>query len=138
HSYGAAVMTEASLASSDVVDAIARCAQVLDEPDRLKEEVQQLEAFDGDTVTFAVPLFELERARRGDPEARQAIGTVAASLLTFWQDKRGDEIATTHPALELLWADASALMVSFEVKRFDQVLLLCWEARADAEKLLEA
>ncbi|MFT3840974.1 MAG: hypothetical protein QM723_28545 [Myxococcaceae bacterium] len=132
-------MTEAAaLVPHAVVDAIARCAQVLDEPDRLKAEVQTLREFDGDAATFAVALFELERARRGDPEARQAIGAVAQSLLAFWQDKRGDEIATSHPALETLWADASALMVSFEVKRFDQVLKTCWEVRAEAEPLSEA
>lgn len=133
------VMTEAAaLVPHAVVDAIARCALVLDEPDRLKAEVQQLREFEGDAATFAVALFELERARRGDPEARQAIGSVAQSLLAFWQDKRGDEIATSHPALETMWADASALMVSFEVKRFDQALKTCWEVRAEAEPLLEA
>ncbi len=131
-------MSQALPVSEAVVDAIARCAQVLDEPERLKEEVAQLRELQGDTVSFAVALFELERARRGDPEARESIQTVAQLLLAFWQDKRGDSLASQHPALELLWADATALLISFEVRRFSRALTQCWESREDAEALSAA
>ncbi len=135
HSSACADMSQVLPLSTEVVDAIGRCAQVLDEPDRLKEEVAQLRSLEGEPASFATALFELERARRGDPEARQALSTIAEHLLGFWQDRRGDSLASQHPALELLWADASALLISFEVKRFARALESCWEARGDAERL---
>ncbi len=101
----------------------------------LKDEVGQLRKHPEQTAQFATALFDLERARRGDPDARMQLLEVADSLLVFWRDRTGDALADSHPALGPLWAHASALLVSFEVKRFKRALDACWEARSDAALL---
>jgi hypothetical protein len=108
---------------------------VLESPAELRTEVHRLRAQPGETALFAAALFDLERARRGDTEARTQLLEVADSLLVFWRDRSGDGLADSHPALGPLWATASALLISFEVKRFTRALDACWEARGDAATL---
>ncbi|MBS1150002.1 MAG: hypothetical protein H6Q89_1700 [Myxococcaceae bacterium] len=101
----------------------------------LRDELGQLRQHTDQTALFATALFDLERARRGDPDARMQLLEVADSLLVFWRERTGDALADTHPALGPLWAHASALLVSFEIKRFKRALDACWEARGDAALL---
>lgn len=125
-----------STSNSEAVAAgITRCASALENLPELRTEVHRLREQAGETALFAAALFDLERARRGDAEARTQLLEVADSLLVFWRDRSGDELADTHPALGPLWASASALMISFEVKRFKRALDACWEARLDAALL---
>ncbi len=101
----------------------------------LRDEVGHLRQHTEQTAQFATALFDLERARRGDPDARLQLLEVADALLVFWRDRSGDAIAQSHPALGPLWAQASALLIGFEVKRFKRALDACWEARSDAALL---
>ena len=101
----------------------------------LRDEVGELRKHTEQTALFATALFDLERARRGDPDARMQLLEVADSLLVFWRERTGDALAGTHPALGPLWAHASELLISFEVKRFKRALDACWEARGDAALL---
>ncbi len=121
--------------SESVTAGIARCAAVLEDLGALRSEVGELRKHTEQTALFATALFDLERARRGDPDARTQLLEVADSLLVFWRERTGDALADSHPALGPLWANASALLVSFEVKRFKRALDACWEARGDAALL---
>lgn len=121
--------------SESVAAGIARCAAVLEDLTLLRDEVGELRKHDEQTAQFATALFDLERARRGDPDARMQLLEVADSLLVFWRERTGDALADSHPVLAPLWAHASALLVSFEVKRFKRALDACWEARTDAALL---
>lgn len=114
---------------------IARCAAVLEDLSALKDELGELRKHTEQKALFATALFDLERARRGDPDARTQILEVADSLLVFWRDRSGDALADSHPALGPLWAHASSLLVSFEMKRFKRALDACWEAKGDAATL---
>lgn len=80
---------------------------------------------------FATALFDLERARRGDGEARGNMLELADQLLVFWRAGSGVELAQAHPMLEELWENAASLLASFETKRFSKALTTCWEARAN-------
>ena len=108
---------------------------MLENLSELRTEVHRLRSQPGETALFAAALFDLERARRGDAEARTQLLEVADSLLVYWREHTGDGLADSHPALGPLWASASALLVSFEVKRFKRALDGCWEARSDAALL---
>ncbi len=108
---------------------------MLEDLNLLRDEVGQLRQHPDETAQFATALFDLERARRGDPDARMQLLGVADQLLVFWRERTGDALADTHPALGPLWAHASALLVSFEMKRFKKALDACWEARTDAALL---
>lgn len=124
--------------SPEVVDAqISRCAEARSDVDRLKVEVDELKALAHPRAAFAAALFELDQARKGDPDARAAMLEVADSLLAFWKDKSGPVLASSHPALEELWSDAVALLSGFQHKRFQRQLDRLWEARADAPLLAE-
>lgn len=126
-------------ASSEVVDAqISRCADARTDADRLRAEVFELKALTHPRAAFAAALFELDRARKGAPDARAAMLDVADSLLAFWKDKSGPELAQSHPALEELWAQAEKLLSGFERKRLQPLLDACWVARADAGRLAQA
>jgi hypothetical protein len=121
-----------------VASAIARCAESLLDVDRLRGEVNVLKGMQGELATFSAALFELECAKRGDPDARSNMLDTADRLLTFWRDKSGDLLAAAHPTLSQLWSDASALLISFEKKRVGRALSACWEARTDAALLERA
>lgn|GEM_PF-2185172 len=108
---------------------------MLEDLSLLRDEVGQLRQHPEETAQFATALFDLERARRGDPDARLQLLEVADQLLVFWRERTGDALADSHPALGPLWAHASALLVSFEMKRFKKALDACWEARTDAALL---
>lgn len=124
--------------SPEIVDAqISRCAEARSDVDRLKAEVDELKALAHPRAAFAAALFELDRARKGDPDARASILDVADSLLAFWKDKSGSLLASSHPALEELWSDAVKLLSGFHQKRFQRQLDGLWEARADARLLAE-
>jgi hypothetical protein len=121
-----------------VASAIARGADGLLDVDRLRGEVLVLKGLPGELATFAAALFELECAKRGDPDARSNMLDTADRLLTFWRDKSGDLLAAAHPTLSQLWTDASALLISFEKKRMGRALTACFEARGDAALLERA
>lgn len=128
-------VTEQDSPSNDILDAISRCAAVMDDDESVKDELHLLRLSSDPLAHFATSLIDLERARRGVPEAREAVGELAESLLVFWRDGDGGELAATHPFLEALWAQAATLMSSFERQRFDQALAACWGARTDAGHL---
>ena len=86
--------------------------------DRLRDELHGLRLSSDPRAQFATALFDLDRARRGDPEARSELIDVADRLLVFWREGSGVEFARLHPELEELWASATSLLVSFEQKRF--------------------
>jgi hypothetical protein len=121
-----------------VASAIGRCAESLLDVDRLRGEVNVLKGMQGELAKFSAALFELECAKRGDPDARSNMLDTADRLLTFWRDKSGDLLAAAHPTLSQLWSDASALLISFEKKRVNRALSACWEARTDAALLERA
>ncbi|MBK7862243.1 MAG: hypothetical protein IPJ65_27275 [Archangiaceae bacterium] len=106
--------------------------------DRLRGETNALKAHSGELASFAAALFELECAKKGDPDARANMLDTADSLLQFWRDKSGDQLAAAHPTLSQLWIDASKMLVSFEQKRLERALAKCFESRADAPLLQEA
>ena len=118
------------------VDAlIARCADLRKDLGAQKLQLGLLRSLPDSRAAFAVALFELERARHGDPDARAALSEVAASLLESWHDGRAEEYARSHPVLVGLWSDAAALLARFEAQRFRLALDACWEARADVAEL---
>jgi hypothetical protein len=106
--------------------------------DRLREELHQLRLSSDPRAQFATALFDLDRARRGDPEARNELIDVADRLLVFWHEGSGVEFAKMHPELEELWASATSLLVSFEQKRFKKALAECWDSRTNPTLLQEA
>ena len=124
--------------SSDILDAISRCAAAMDDEAQLRDELHVLRLSSDPLAHFATSLIDLERARRGDPEARAAVPEVAESLLVFWNDGDGPELAQTHPFLQGLWAAASSLLERFELGRLDEALFDCWKARTDAGRLTVA
>jgi hypothetical protein len=128
-------VTEQDSPSNDILDAISRCAAVMDDDESVKDELHLLRLSSDPLAHFATSLIDLERARRGVPEAREAVGELAESLLVFWRDGDGAELAATHPFLDALWTQAATLMSSFERQRFDQALAACWGARTDAGHL---
>lgn len=106
--------------------------------DRLRDELHGLRLSSDPRAQFATALFDLDRARRGDPEARNELIDVADRLLVFWHEGSGVEFAKMHPELEELWASATSLLVSFEQKRFKKALAQCWENRSNVTLLQEA
>lgn len=106
--------------------------------DRLREELHGLRLSSDPRAQFATALFDLDRARRGDPEARSELIDVADRLLVFWREGSGVELARMHPGLDELWASAAALLVSFEQKRFKKSLAACWANRATPSLLKES
>lgn len=124
--------------SEDVTETIGRCARAVGDLEQLKNEVHELRLSSDPHAQFATALFELELARRGDPDARAVMLSVADSLLVFWREGTGEELAKAHPVLEDLWVSASTLLASFEVKRLERALAACWDARADAALLAVA
>ncbi len=124
--------------SKAVATSIGRCAESLLDVDRLRGETNALKAQAGELATFAAALFELECAKQGDPDARANMLDTADSLLQFWRDRSGDQLAAAHPTLSQLWTDASALLISFEHKRIDRALKACFDARGEAGLLQAA
>jgi hypothetical protein len=122
----------------DLANSIARCVDAVGDLDRLRDELHALRLSSDPRAQFATALFDLDRARRGDPEARNELIDVADRLLVFWREGSGAEYAALHPGLESLWDSATALLVSFEQKRFKKALAECWERRANASLLQEA
>ena len=59
--------------SSDILDAISRCAAAMDDEAQLRDELHVLRLSSDPLAHFATSLIDLERARRGDPEARAAV-----------------------------------------------------------------
>jgi hypothetical protein len=132
-------MTEAGIANTRAIAvSIGRCADSLLDVDRLRGETNALKVLTGELASFAAALFELECAKKGDPDARANMLVTADQLLQFWRDKSGDSLATAHPTLSQLWTDASALLISFEKKRLERALTACWEGRTDAALLQQA
>ncbi len=121
-----------------VAENIARCAAAVGDLPRLRHELHYLRGSDDPHAQFAAALFDLDRARRGDPEARATMLEVADTLLLFWREGTGEQLARVNPVLEELWAAASSLLISFEVKRFERALKDCWNARGDAATLAVA
>ena len=121
-----------------MIAGVDRCAAALEDLALLADAVAQLREHPEPTAQFAAALFDLERARRGDLEARAQLSQVAEELLVFWRERSGDGLADAHPALGPLWTQASALLISFEVKGFKRALDACWEARGDAARLQAA
>ncbi len=115
--------------SAEVAEGIQRCAEVLSDLPRLKDELHGLRTMSDPHAQFATALFDLERARRGDKEARGNMLELADQLLVFWRAGSGVELAQAHPMLEELWENAAALLASFETKRFSKALTACWDAR---------
>jgi hypothetical protein len=130
---------DASQATPDSVGtSIERCAAALGDPSRLKRELASLRDGPDARASFAHALFQLELARKGDPEARSEMVAVASALLVFWRDGSGDELARVHPALAPLWTGAASMLISFEMKRFEKALRDCWAERGHAERLRAA
>src|SRR5262249_31538586 len=89
-------------------------------------------------AAFAGALFELQCAKKGDHEARANMLDTADRLLQFWRDHTGDRFATSHPALQQLWPDASAMLVAFDAQQLGRTLNACWKLRGDAAQLQKA
>lgn len=118
-----------------VSSSIDRCAAALGDASRLKQELVALRDTADARAHFARALFQLELARKGDPEARSAMAAVADALLVFWRDGSGDSLAHLHPSLLPLWTGAASMLISFEMKRFEQALHDCWHHRGDPVRL---
>ncbi|MBL9037426.1 MAG: hypothetical protein JNG84_02820 [Archangium sp.] len=116
----------------DVAALVQRCAEAQSDLPRLRVELQVLRTRPEPHAAFATALFDLDRARRGDAEARGNMLDVADHLLVFWRNGEGTTLATAHPALQTLWDAASSLLASFEAKRFGKALQKCWDVRGDA------
>lgn len=121
----------------DIAESIARCVDAMADLDRLRDELHALRLSSDPRAQFATALFDLDRARRGDPQARTELIDVSDRLLVFWHEGSGHELARLHPGLEELWASAASLLVSFEQKRFKKALNECWEHRTNAALLQE-
>ena len=128
-------VTEQASPSTDILDAISRCAAVMGDDERLQDELHALRLSSDPVSLLATSLIDLERARRGVQEARAAVAEIAESLLVFWRDGSGLDLARAHPLLESLWEQASSLLSGFEAQRFKRGLAACWEARTDAGHL---
>ncbi|MEW5738878.1 MAG: hypothetical protein AB1938_08115 [Myxococcota bacterium] len=123
-------------ASQDEVSAtIDRCAAVVQDLNALRDALHELRLSSDPRAQFATALFDLDRARRGDPEARTTMLQVADALLVFWREGTGDELAAGHPELTRLWSEADSLLHGFEEKRLARLLKACWDAREDAALL---
>jgi hypothetical protein len=122
----------------EVLDTISRCASAVGDPARLRLELQALRDSSDSRAQLACLLFELDLARHGDPQARSSLPALAEGLLGFWRSGSGEALAAVHPALEELWTQAASLVASFEVRRFEQALARCWEARHHAPSLERA
>jgi hypothetical protein len=133
-----AALAEQAPPPPDVAENIARCAAAMSDLPRLRHEVQYLRESDDPYAKFATALFDLDRARRGDAEARATMLEVADALLIYWREGTGEQLAQVNPVLEDLWAAASSLLISFELKRFERALKDCWNARGDAATLAVA
>lgn len=119
----------------EVAETIDRCAAVVGDLDALRDALHELRLSSDPRAQFATALFDLDRARRGDPEARGTMLQVADALLVFWREGTGEELAASHPELTRLWNEANALLVTFEEKRLSRLLKACWDARKDAALL---
>lgn len=119
----------------EVAETIDRCAAVVRDLDALRDALHELRLSSDARAQFATALFDLDRARRGDPEARTTMLQVADALLVFWREGTGEELAAGHPELTRLWNEAAGLLVTFEEKRLARLLKACWDARADAALL---
>jgi hypothetical protein len=128
----------ASPLPDDIAESITRCVDVMGNLDRLRDALNALRLSSDPRAQFATALFDLDRARRGDPEARSELIDVADRLLVFWRAGSGVEFASLHPELEGLWASATSLLISFEQKRLQKALADCWENRASAALLKES
>lgn len=124
--------------AEDVVETLDRCAAAGEDLPRLRDELHALRVSSDPRAQFATSLFDLERARRGDAEAREQLGNIADSLLIFWREGSGDELAALHPALGPMWARAASLLVDFDRRQFAAALATCFEVRKDGEQLAAA
>lgn len=112
-----------------------RCAAAEGAAPALKTEAAALAGLDEPDARFALALVQLELARKGDAEARAAMLQTADSLLHYWRDRSGDELAEIHPALVSLWGSASSILAGYEMAQFKRALATCWEMRKDAPLL---
>jgi hypothetical protein len=126
---------EVTNTTDEIARRIARCVEVCEDLPVLRDELHELRLSSDPRAVFATSLFDLERARRGDAEARAMMIDIADSLLAFWREGSGDAVVRELPVLDSLWGQATALLVSFEVKRFKRALVTCWESRHDAALL---
>jgi hypothetical protein len=122
----------------DIAESITRCIEAMSDLDRLRDELHGLRVSSDPRAQFATALFDLDRARRGDPQARSELIDVADRLLVFWRQGSGGGFAVMHPQLEDLWASATSLLISFEQKRFTKALAECWEHRANTALLQQS
>lgn len=122
----------------DVAESIVRCVDAMGDLDRLRDELHALRLSSDPRAQFATALFDLDRARRGDPQARSELIDVADRLLVFWHEGSGVDFARMHPELEDLWESATSLLISFEQKRFKKALNECWEHRANTTLLQDS
>lgn len=129
---------ESPFPDDETTQTIARCVEAMGDLDRLRDELHGLRLSSDPRAQFATALFDLDRAQRGDPEARNELIDVADRLLVFWREGSGLELAKGIPELEELWASAASLLVSFEQKRFKKALRTCWEGRGNPSLLKEA
>ena len=118
-----------------LTQSIDRCASALGDIPRLKHEVTALKATGEGLAHFASALFELELARRGDPESRQQLSHLAEVLLVFWRDGSGDALSQLHPATQSLWQSVAPMLLQFEGKQFDVTLVKLWKVRAEPNLL---
>lgn len=121
-----------------VADAIGRCVKVLRNNTALKDATHELRLSSDPRAVFAAALFDLERAKHGDDEARQDMALTADTLLTFFRDGSGTELSATHIVLTKLWSEAARLVLSFEQRQTERALNACWAARDDADALAQA
>lgn len=129
---------ESHFPDDETTQTIARCVEAMGDLDRLRDELHGLRLSSDPRAQFATALFDLDRAQRGDPEARNELIDVADRLLVFWREGSGLELAAGIPELEELWASAASLLVSFEQKRFKKALRTCWDERSNPTLLKDA
>lgn len=114
---------------------VGRCAAALSEVPRLKQELQTLKESGDESAAFAIALFELELARRGDSETRSSITHLAQKLLGFWRDGSGERASHGHATLRALWLSVTPMLMQFEARRFDLALVACWKHRQEPAEL---
>ncbi len=122
----------------EVAEGIHRCAVVAGDLVALRDATHELRLSSDPRAQLAAALFDLDRARRGDAEARRTMAQVADALLLFWRDGTGETLAAGHPELVRLWDATRALLATFDAQRLAQALRSCWDARGDVDALTAA
>lgn len=121
-----------------VGEAIARCIKVLRNSAALRDATHELRLSSDPRAVFAAALFDLERAKRGEEDARQDMALIADTLLTFFRDGSGTELSATHIVLTKLWSEAARMVLAFEQRQTERALNACWAARDDKDALAAA